>query len=66
MMRAKRIYTLNKLPNDKTKWERVKTSRKKEINATGIADPDAQPLTKKQLAKFKHVHPPAEINVKTT
>jgi hypothetical protein len=60
-MNAKCIYTIDKLPPDKTDWERVNNFSEDDINQAALADPDAQPLTKEQLAKFKRVHPPKEI-----
>lgn len=63
-MSAKHTYTINKLPVDKTDWQRVNKLSEKEINEAALADADAQPLSKKQLSKFKRVHPPQEVNVK--
>ncbi len=48
----------------KTNWEKVKTLTEKQIIASAKSDPDAKPLTKVQLKKFKRVHPPKEIDVK--
>lgn len=47
----------------KTNWERVKSLTEKQINSAAKSDPDARPLTKTQLKKFKRVHP-KEVDVK--
>jgi len=57
-------YTLNKLPKGKTDWKKVKKMTEAEINKAALSDPDAQPLSKKELAKFKRVHPPKDVDVK--
>lgn len=48
----------------KTDWKKVKSLTEKQILAAAQSDPDAQPLTKTQLKKFKRVNPPKEIDVK--
>lgn len=53
-----------KMPKSKTNWAKVKAMTEKQINAAAKSDPDAQPLTKAQLRKFKRVHPPRQVNVK--
>jgi putative transcriptional regulator len=57
-------YTLNKLPKGKTDWKKVKKMTEAEINKAALSDPDARPLSKKELAKFKRVHPPKKVDVK--
>jgi putative transcriptional regulator len=47
----------------KTDWARVKSMTEKEIVAAAKSDPDAKPLTKMQLKKFKRVHTPKEVDV---
>lgn len=49
----------------KTNWSKVKSLTEKQIITAAKSDPDAKPLTRKQLKKFKHVHSPKEIDVKT-
>lgn len=51
------------MPRSKTNWEKVKSMTEKEIIAAAKTDPDAKPLTRAQLKKFKRVHPPKEIDV---
>jgi len=58
------IYTLNKLPKGKTDWKKAKKMTEAEIREAALSDPDAQPLSKKDLAKFKRVHAPKDINIK--
>ncbi len=48
----------------KTDWVKVKSLTEKQVIAAAKSDPDAKPLTRTQLKKFKRVHPPKEINVK--
>ena len=48
----------------KTNWKKVKGMSDRRILLAAKSDPDAKPLTKEQLKKFKRVHPPKEINVK--
>src|SRR5258708_1611315 len=64
-MSEKRIYSINKLPTDNTNWGAVKNLSEKEIEAAAHADPDIPLLSKTQLAKFKRVHPPEEVNVRS-
>jgi putative transcriptional regulator len=56
-MNAIRTYTLETLPPDKTNWARVRKLTEKQINAAARSDKDNPLSTKKQLAKFKRVHP---------
>lgn len=49
-----RVYTLNDLPRDTaTDWKRISKLTEEEIEAAALSDPDAQPWTKEDLAKFK-------------
>lgn len=48
----------------KTNWAKVKSLTEKQIILAAKSDPDAKPLTKTQLNKFKRVQAPKEINVK--
>lgn len=48
----------------KTNWTKVKSLTEKQIIQAARSDPDAKPLSKAQLKKFKRVHPPKEIDVK--
>lgn len=49
---------------DRTNWKKVKSLTEKQIIAAAKSDPDAKPLTRAQLNKFKRVNPPKEIDVK--
>ena len=42
---------LDPKPEDKTDWERVRNMTDEEVEAGALSDPDAQPLTDKQLAR---------------
>lgn len=55
-MKEKRIYTIDKLPTDKTDWAKVAKLTDKEVEVAARADKDARLITKKQLATFKRVH----------
>jgi putative transcriptional regulator len=48
----------------RTDWARIDRMSEAEIEANALADPDNPPLTRKQLAKFKPVHSPKNIDVK--
>jgi len=48
----------------KTNWAKVKSLTEKQIISAAKSDPDAKPLTRTQLKKFKRVHSPKEIDVK--
>jgi putative transcriptional regulator len=48
----------------KTDWNKLKSMSEKQIIKAAKSDPDAKPLTRMQLKKFKRVHPPQEIDVK--
>ena len=48
----------------KTNWAKVKSMSEKKIIAAAKSDPNAKPLTAKQLAGFTRVNPPKEIDVK--
>lgn len=63
-MNVKRTYTIDTLPSDTTDWKKVKNLSEKEIEEAARADTDAPPLTAAQLAQFKRVHPPKEIDVR--
>lgn len=57
-------YTFDNLPKHRTNIKAVKRLTEKEINKAALSDPDAQPLTKKDLERFKKVHPPEKVNPK--
>jgi putative transcriptional regulator len=61
-MRGK--HTMKKKVKGKTNWDKVKSLTEKQIITAAKSDPDARPLTKAQLKKFKHVKPPKKIDVK--
>jgi putative transcriptional regulator len=46
--------TTRPLP-DKTDWARLDVMTDEEVEAAAIADPNAQPLTEEQIARFEHV-----------
>jgi putative transcriptional regulator len=46
--------TTQPLP-DKTDWARLEAMTDAEVEAAALADPDAQPLTEEQLARFERV-----------
>jgi putative transcriptional regulator len=48
-------YSRDNLPRDKTDWARIDTMTDEEVVAAARSDPDAQPLTRKQLAKMRPV-----------
>src|SRR5262252_7791200 len=48
-------YSRNNLPADKTDWARIDAMTDEEVMAAALSDPDAQPLTREQLAKMRRV-----------
>src|SRR5215510_3108241 len=48
-------YSRNNLPPDKTDWARINAMTDEEVMAAALSDPDAQPLTREQLAKMRRV-----------
>jgi putative transcriptional regulator len=48
----------------RTNWDKVKSMTAKQVIAAAKADQDAQPLTAKQLKRFKRIRSPKEVNVK--
>lgn len=63
-MNVTRITKTAKIPKGKTDWEKLEKMTEAEILAAAKSDIDNPPLSKKQLAKFRRVQPPAEVNVK--
>jgi putative transcriptional regulator len=57
-------HIVKKKIKGKTNWEKVKSLTEKQVIAAAKSDPDAKPLTRAQLKKFKRVNPPKEIDVK--
>lgn len=53
-----------KKPKGKTKWNKLKSLTEEQIISAAKPDPDAKPVSRAQLEKFKRVTPPAEINVR--
>lgn len=47
-----------------TDWNSVNAMTEGEINSAANTDPDALPLTKRQLQGFKRVHPPSDTDIK--
>lgn len=62
-MSVKHISKSKNLPKGKTNWLKVKSLSEKAIVKAAKSDLDALPLKKRQLAKFRRVNPPQEINV---
>ncbi len=48
-------YSRDKLPPDKSDWNRVEAMGDAEARAAAQSDPDAQPLTPEQLSKMRPV-----------
>ena len=48
-------YSRDALPPDKTDWARIDAMTDAEVTAAALSDPDAQPLTGKQLARMRRV-----------
>jgi putative transcriptional regulator len=48
-------YSRDKLPPDKTDWERLRAMTDEEVVAAALSDPDAQPMTSEQLAKMRRI-----------
>ncbi len=57
-------HIMKKRLKGKTNWGKVKSLTEKQVIAAAKSDPDAKPLTRAQLKKFKRVNPPKEIDVK--
>lgn len=57
-------HTMKHKLKGKTNWAKVKSLTEKQIITAAKSDPDAKPLTRTQLKKFKRVHPPKKIDVK--
>lgn len=57
-------HTMKHKTRGKTNWVKVKSLTEKQIISAAKSDPDAKPLTRAQLKKFKRVNPPKKINVK--
>ena len=55
---------IKKKPKGKTNWNKLKFLTEKQVIAAAKSDPDAKPVTRTQLEKFKRVIPPKQINVK--
>ncbi len=49
---------------DKTQWDRLLNMSDDEINKAASTDPDALPLSQKELKKFKRVQSPASVDVR--
>ncbi len=49
----------------KTNWPKLKSLSEKEILKAAKTDIDAKPLTSRQLKKFKRVHTPKIVDVKS-
>jgi putative transcriptional regulator len=63
-MKEKHIYTIDKLPADRTNWAAVAKLSDKEIETAARLDKDARPTTKRQLAKFKRVNSLKPVEIK--
>ena len=48
-------YSRDKLPPDKTDWERLRAMTDEEVVAAALSDPDARPMTSEQLAKMRRI-----------
>lgn len=48
-------HSRSKLPTDKTDWGRLDAMTDDEVGVAARSDPDAQPLTREQLAKMRRV-----------
>ncbi len=48
-------------PLAETDWEYLRSMTDEEAHANALADPDNPPLTKKQLARMRHVPNPRQI-----
>lgn len=64
-MKEKHIYTIDKLPTDKTDWAKIAKLSDKKIEASAKADKDARLITKKQLTSFKRVHSLKAADIKS-
>lgn len=56
--------TMKKKVRGKTNWSKVKSLTERQVVSAAKSDPDAKPLTRAQLKKFKRVNPAKEIDVK--
>ena len=50
---------------DRTDWKRLRSMTEEDIIKGAESDPDAPLLTDEELKKFKRVHPPKKIDVKS-
>ena len=57
-------HIMKKRIKGKTNWDKVKFLTEKQVITAAKSDPDAKPLTRAQLKKFKRVNPPKKIDVK--
>ena len=48
-------YPRDKLPPDRTDWARLNAMTDEEVVAAARSDPDAQPMTPRQLARMRRV-----------
>lgn len=55
--------TMNTKQKGKTDWKKVKRLTEQQINQAAKADPDAQPVSKANLKKFKRINPPTCIDI---
>lgn len=62
-MSAKRIYTISDLPKSDTDWTTFANLTEKMITTRAKNDPDASPLSAKQLKKFKRVVTPENLDI---
>ena len=52
------------LPNKPADWSRLDAMSEEQILKAALADPDAQPMTKRQLAKMRRVSPAKRLRWK--
>lgn len=57
-------HTMKRKLHGKTNWAKVKSLTERQVISAAKSDPDAKPLTRTQLKKFRRVQPPKEIDVK--
>ena len=48
-------YSRDKLPPDRSNWDRINAMTDEEAMAAALSDPDAQPLTSEQLVRMRRV-----------
>lgn len=48
-------YSRDKLPPDRSNWDRINAMTDEEAMAAALSDPDAQPLTPERLARMRRV-----------